>query len=291
MTGPAHTTPRHRARRLLKPLAGLLTLTGLLSAGPGTAVAQVRPASAKLLVPAYFYPSGTTWQDFCQALHRGGHRAVLIMNPDNGPGGTTDPNYVRAVSDCQQKYRHTVIGYVATTHGRRPFAAVRADIDRYARLYPARRGIFLDEMATDPASKAYYRRIFIYIKRQSPGALVVGNPGTAAATSWQLAAPSVADVVVIFEGAAVDYVRWTPPSWSTTPQIRRRLGHLVHSVTPPADFDQVCAAWRRHPSGYMYVTGDRLPNPWDTPSPNAASESCLTRPAPGNVGRAPAFAS
>jgi hypothetical protein len=237
--------------------------------------------SARLLVPAYIYPARTaspgkpTWQEFCKAHFDRGHSAVLIMNPNSGPGTTADANYRQAVSDCQQTYGHTVIGYVATSNGSKSLADVKREVDLYRQLYPDLRGIFLDEMSTNDALKSHYRNIFTYIKASNPRALVVGNPGTAASTSWQIATPRVADVVVVFEDTAAKYLQRNPPAWTTNRALLPRIAHLVHT-TPHESIAQVCAAWRKHPSSYLYVTPDVMLNPWDTWSLNAAAESCLT---------------
>lgn len=282
MDDPARTTAHRSGRRTPWPtlLLLLLLLAGALVA-PADAGARPLPPplpgppSARLLIPAYAYPSGTTWQRLCSALHATGRPAVLIMNPDNGPGQRVDANYRRALQDCQQRFGQTVIGYVATSYGQRPIAQVMADVERYARSYPGVRGIFLDEMSNDPATEPHYVAIRNAIRARAPRAMVVGNPGAAASTPWQLTAPAVADVLVVFEGRANDYLRWSPPLWTRQARRPSNLAHLVHSAPSRLPSALVCAAWRRHPSAYVYVTRDVMPNPWDRLSLHATAESCL----------------
>lgn len=296
----AAPTPRLRApflpwatRRCGAALAVALAALACL-AGPGSASdgadARLRASSRlNVLIPAYFYPDGNNWQQMCNAyrpheisfLRRS---AVAIMNPASGPGSAPDPNYVKALEYCARVSPMVmqaggapvgvpVVGYVATTYGARPIELVKADIDRYYRWYSVR-GIFLDEMSNDAASKAYYRQLYAHIKAkadpwlaQPRGTLVVGNPGAAATTAWQVTAPVVADVLVTFEGSGESYLRWTPPLWMTQAGSApaSAFAHLVHDATgATTQAPAICAAAKQRKVGWVDVTMDRLPNPWDT---------------------------
>jgi hypothetical protein len=43
-----------------------------------------------------------------------------------------------------------------------------------------------------------------------------------------------------------------------------QISHLVCSTPSEATMQQVCARSKTLNAGNMYVTGDGLPNPWDT---------------------------
>jgi hypothetical protein len=226
----------------------------------------------RLLIPAYFYPSGSQWEEMCDALESLA-AAVIIMNPGSGPGTAVDANYRSAIGICHSKGQ-TVIGYVFTAYRRRSLSAVKADIDRFFRLYPEIDGIFIDQISTEdaPAIKTYYRKLYTHVKARSPDALVVGNPGAAAPTPWQADDPVVADVLVIFEGPAEHYGKWEPPAWVSS-RPAGAFAHLVHTSANPAQTISVCAASQQKNAGWIYVTQGVMDNPWDVP-PEPAMYAC-----------------
>ncbi len=219
----------------------------------------------RALVPAYFYPDhwtvGNPWQSMCDGL-RPFPGSIAVMNPDSGPSNAANPDYQIVLSYCQAAGQR-VIGYVHTSYGRRSQRAVKRDIDAYYRYYPRIDGIFLDEMSNDPTMEAYYRSLHRHVKSKSPeGNLLVGNPGAAAQTSWQLDVP-VADAVVVFEGSASSFSRWTPPTWVLT-QPPSKIVQLVHSAADEATMATSCETTGATNNGFAYVTDDVLSNPWDT---------------------------
>jgi hypothetical protein len=233
--------------------------------GPARAGAAWGTDNQHQLVPAYFYPDwwNTTnnWFRMCDAMNVTGGASTAVMNPDSGPGGAANPDYAQALGRCHARGQR-VVGYVHTSYGSRPLATVRAEIDAYYSFYPSIDGIFVDEMSTDPATRGYYQSVFAY-SRGKPGAhQVVGNPGVAASTGWQLDAP-VADIVLVFEGTAAQYLRWIPPGWIRN-RAAGRISNLVYSTPDEATMRQVCARSKFLNAGNMYVTNDALPNPWDT---------------------------
>lgn len=229
--------------------------------------------SQRLLIPAYFYPGGSEWQEMCDALHSSGAAAVIIMDPADGPGKAVDPNYRSALDYCHSK-RQTVIGYVFTEYRTRSLSAVRTDIDRFYRLYPDIDGIFVDQMSNDtaPAIKTYYRKLYDHVKAKSSTALVVGNPGAAAITPWQVEDPVVADVLVVFEGPAAEYKNWSPPDWMFS-RPAGIFGHLVYKSRSRATTKALCAASQGKHAGWIYVTRGVMDNPWDVP-PEPAMYAC-----------------
>lgn len=243
---------------------------GASGTGAGCAVPTVR--NQRQAVPAYFYPDPGTglWPAMCSAMNPEGGGSVAVLNPDSGPGGTADPGYAQAITGCHDR-GHKVLGYVSTDYGRRPLERVLADVDRYGELYDVD-GVFVDEMgndAEDPGTgsdvRAYYRAVYDHVKERGDGsALVMGNPGVPAARAWQLSDP-VADVLVVFEGPADEYEQWTPPEWVRA-QPPQKFAHLVHA-TPADRRPRVCELSVLRNAGYLYVTDDVLPNPWDSLPP------------------------
>jgi hypothetical protein len=246
------------------------------------------PYPQRLLIPAYFSATNGKWQTTCDALVQRRATATLVMNPDSGPGVGTDADYQRAMDYCHARGQ-TVIGYVTTDHANRPVDDVTADIDRWYEFYPGLRGVFLDEMSNheDDDSRAYYSELHRLVKQRSPRHQVVGNPGIAAATPWQVTTP-VVDVLVVFEGpfrrqrrndAAMPYQEWRPPSWVVSHR-PGSFAHIVYESPDAATTRAICvASWRDRNAGWIYVTPDGRPNPFDE-IPDAAllSSPTLHRP-------------
>src|SRR4051794_22145255 len=92
-----------------------MKLTGPIR-GPVTVVS----GSQRILVPAYYSPRGSLWKETTDAIYDNLTTAVLVMNPNNGPGAPESPitdadivAYRTAMDYCQDK-RQSVIGYVKT---------------------------------------------------------------------------------------------------------------------------------------------------------------------------------
>jgi hypothetical protein len=216
------------------------------------------------LVPAYFYPdwwnTPNNWTRMCGAMNRARGASTAVMNPNSGPGAKANSDYVQAIAACHALGQH-VIGYVYTSYAARALASVRSDIDSYFAFYPGIDGIFLDEMSNDPGTLAYYRSLYQYIRGKPQLHEVVGNPGAAAASAWQLSTP-VADAVVVFEGTAAVYANWSPPLWVRS-RVASTISNLVYATSDETTMAQVCLSSKAKNAGYMYVTNDVLPNPWD----------------------------
>lgn len=226
------------------------------------------------LVPAYFYPDwwnpGNKWYSMCDEMNATSDGSTAIMNPNSGPGTAVNSDYVNVIQYCEEAGQN-VIGYVHTSYGQRDIGLVKDEIDAYYSWYTGDDwgidGIFLDEMSNDSATLSYYEELYEYI--HDVGGVyaddVVGNPGIGATTDWQLDTP-VVDELVIFEGTASTYLNWTPPSWvSNYPA--SDFSHLIYDAADSTVMAQVCNASKNVKAGWIYVTDDVLPNPWDTLPP------------------------
>jgi hypothetical protein len=247
-----------------------VVVVAVLSAVPAAA-ASAQPLQ---LVPAYFSATGTPnpWDTMCGAMGQAGTGSVAILNPANGPGRKANPDYAAALSYCHLEGQR-VIGYVYTKNAKRPIAKVEADIDKYFTYYPTIDGIFLDNMADVPTAKAkapcsgckmtvasYYSTLYAYVHDKAPCLEVIGNPGDAASTSWQLTTP-VADAVVIFEGSSTTYQSFKPPSW--VQQVPAdEIANIVYAA-PSSSLTSDCALATADGAGLVYVTNLALkPDPY-----------------------------
>ena len=246
--------------------AGSGTVDVTVSGPDGTSAAvpadQFRYAATdqtvqRVAVPSYFYPaSGSPWAQ----LDGGGPAVgIAIINPASGPGSAPDPSYAAQVQASQQA-GVAVLGYVHTSYGGRAAATVQAEIDDYYSWYHVD-GIFFDEASTDCSlASSYYGPLSSHVKAQGGSALVVLNPGTATPECYL----SVADVLVTFEGDAATYAAgYVAPAWAGK-YPADRTWHLVYGASTESQLDSSVVLSKQHGAGWIYVTNDTLPNPWDT---------------------------
>jgi hypothetical protein len=147
-----------------------------------------------------------------------------------------------------------VLGYVATTYGKKAQSDAQAEIDSYMSWYPSVTGIFFDEMQSEAGSESYYLALTTYAKGKGFGS-TVGNPGTDVAQSYI----GTVDTMFIYESDGLPTVT-SPGGWHSGYD-RKNFGIIPYKV-PSVDLSFVASA--RPLVGYIYMTDDDLPNPWDS---------------------------
>ncbi len=208
----------------------------------------------RIATPSYFYP-GPFWTRMEKALPK---QSTVIVNPSSGPGGAIDQNYAARV-ERNRAASLTVLGYVYTDYGRRPSAAVKSDIDKYYSWYGVD-GIFFDQASTDCShARSYYKDLYGYVNDK--GGRVVLNPGTQTNECYL----AVANIVVNFEDTYANYASdsYSQPEW-VSKYPATRFWHLVHTAATEARMRDAVRLSRERNAGFVYVTPDTLPNPWDT---------------------------
>jgi hypothetical protein len=235
--------------------AGRLGL--LLLAGAGTGPAAEPPAP-RLLVPAYFYPAEDGWKSWERVLDAAGRVPVVaVVNPASGPGDRADPNYQRLFERARRS-EATLIGYVSTRFGKRPPAEVKADVDRWVRLYPGVGGIFFDEQAGGAEAVGYQAALYDHVRKGRRLPLVIANPGTVCAEAF-FARPAL-DAACLFEGAkGADAYRF--PDWAAWHA--GRVAVLSYKVGTAEAMRGCVREAARQQFGYLYVTDAGGANPWD----------------------------
>ena len=241
---------RPKANKHLAPNLGLHLVLGLLMLTAGPARAQ----SQRMAIPAYFEP-GPLWTQMGAATPRLG---LAVLNPDSGPGDAVRAEYVPQVRAAQAR-GVIVLGYVRTSYGKRPLAQVQAEVDRFNRWYGVN-GIFFDEARNDDAGLPYYLRCRAAARTGHRKAVVAINPGTPVTEGYL----AVADVVLTFEGDYGAYLtRAADPSWVAR-HPARRFWHLVYAAPDAPAMRRAVMLSKTRNAGWVYVTPDTLPNPWDT---------------------------
>jgi hypothetical protein len=266
---------RPRARILAVVITLFVAALGL----SGTAAAHTATVQ-HIAVPAYFNPGGspgsTFWSQLDQSTPAVG---IAIANPNSGPGSAFDQSYANAIQAATNS-GVKVIGYVdtgyfgttgRTTHdGRTTTAAwtaqAQADVDSWYSWYGGHglSGIFFDDgladCGTNNAHVGLYKAINTFTKQNHSGALTVDNPGAGADQCYA----GAADVLVMFEGTYADYTGWTAPAWELNSTNPDKFWHLIYNTPTRANMKNAVSLSKQRNAGYLYVTDDDLPNPWDT---------------------------
>lgn len=244
---------------MLKPLARwncplaalglLLTLTA-----PVGAEANAKPEPQKMAVPSYFYP-GALWTKMGAAAPTVG---LAVINPASGPGDKPNTDYQAQVKAMQARGL-SVLCYVHTSYGKRPAAEVNAEIDRAFQFYGVN-GVFLDEVSSGPADLPYYIACRKAIKAKNPKALTVLNPGNEVNEGYL----NAGDVICTFESSYDAYLhKYSAPAW-VTKYPASRFWHIITTTATPAEMQKAVALSKERHAGWVYVTPDVEPNPYDT---------------------------
>jgi len=192
----------------------------------------VRPPTAyeeaslkTLLVPYYEHPTEKpgAWDAVVAAAPR---VYGVVLNPASGPGTAADPAFA-AVAGRLRAAGVRVLGYADTDYGRRPHAAVVADLLRHRDWYGTD-GAFLDQVSSGPDALPHYRRLRTAAHAAGARTLVLNHgvhpdPGYA----------ELADLLVTFEGPWDVYRTLGVPSW-TAAHPPERFCHLVYGAPPDA---------------------------------------------------------
>ncbi|HEY2775062.1 MAG TPA: spherulation-specific family 4 protein [Candidatus Binatia bacterium] len=224
----------------------------------GAKLAAASPLQS-IAIPAYFYPSypDPLWT---QMEHAVPTVSFAVMNPANGAGPMPDSNYTSQIAHTRAA-GIKVLGYVYSSYATRDPALLKTDIDNYYAWYGVD-GIFIDEADDTCANEPYYADLDTYVKAKGGLGLTVINPGNPTLECYAAAA----DIILDFEGSWAQYQTWMPTGWESGYD-SSRFWHLIYA-TSEADVPQAVLLSQQRNAGFVYVTTDQLPNPWDTlPSP------------------------
>jgi len=161
-----------------------------------TATARISFAatsSSGVVIPLYTYPTDGSWAASLQAKKAHPNVPIIaVINPSDGPGGSSDSNYVQGVKDFQAA-GIIVIGYVATGYASHGMSDLDTQISLYKTWYSVN-GIFFDEMSNNAGNENYYSTLNTYVKSLGM-TMTMGNPGTSVPSSYI----GILDSLCIFE--------------------------------------------------------------------------------------------
>lgn len=260
----------------------LTAATIALAAFAGAAQA-VTTIAQKIAVPAYFTPlaSPNYWTPLTNSAPAVG---LAVANVLNGPNFEAIGAYATAIQAAHNA-GIKVLGYVDTGYygttglttrlglsGTEAWRSqIQHDVNQWYAFYGAAGldGIFFDQgQNTCGTANAYadlYKDLSDYVKQNHAGAVTVLNPGITVPQCYQ----NSADILLMFEGTYLCYIqdascpeglRYQSPGWN--PVDPKKFWHLIYKTTELQLADAQTKSKERL-AGYVYITPDELPNPWD----------------------------
>ncbi|KAL4983900.1 fibronectin type III domain protein [Aspergillus falconensis] len=205
--------------------------------------------------------------------------SVLIANVLNGPDTTVNEPWADVINRAYASGKR-ILGYVRTGYlgqSQQRFetrlgstdladwvAQIETDVDLWYELYPGKiGGIFFDEAwnncGPDNQYADLYRFLSDYTKRKHQDAFTVLNPGTAMPQCFE----NSADTLMTFEQSYDMYMYSYVPNPGWTPADPRKLWHIIYGVSQ-ADAASVAELALERGAGFVHITDDILPNPYDT---------------------------
>ena len=211
----------------------------------------VHRGTVHLVVPAYYTP-GPDWDRIIAASDVVG---MIIFNPNNGPGMTTDPAYMPAIAKAQAAGIR-VLGYVATNYGQRAEADINADVNAYYDLYKPS-GIYFAEgpMEADCTTlDPEYRRLTSLARSRAQGTFV------AIGMRFCPTFITFSDLMVEFAEDWTTYQSYKVPDWmpAASPD---RFCQFINSV-PSDQASHALSTAVSYGAGWVFATDGVYPNPW-----------------------------
>jgi hypothetical protein len=144
---------------------------------------------------------------------------------------------------------------VYTNYAARDHEICKQRIDLYGRLYNTV-GINLDQMSNVAGNEGYYGNLTAYTKNKGM-TYTVGNPGTVIPESYV----GTVDTILVYESSGLPAISTLKSRTFNGKYDMNNFGAIPHSVS------SYSATWVNRAEdvvGYIYVTNDKMPNPWDT---------------------------
>ena len=232
-------------------LYSVLTLSLLFPLAPLAAhTASASTPLTGVIIPLYSYP-GNAWNSIIQAkASNPSVPIVAVVNPDNGPGASSNPSYATWITKLQSA-GVVVLGYVYTSYAARSIASVESDMRNYKAWYGVQ-GIFFDEMSNVLGKQGYYSTLNAYATSLGQ-TFTVGNPGGPVPSAYV----GSVSTIIIYENAGAPSL----PTLSTSVMGMSKADFAFVAY----DESGLSASYVTSSSSYvsyMYLTNATLPNPY-----------------------------
>jgi len=232
----------------------LAIVTVLFFAAIVTATVRISFAASTnsgIVIPLYTYPTDGSWAATLQAKNAHPNVPIIaVINPSDGPGGSSDSNYVQGVKNLQAA-GIIVIGYVATGYASQLISSLESQISSYQNWYSVN-GIFFDEMSSVQGNEGYYSTLNTYVKSLGM-TMTMGNPGTSVPSSYI----GTLDSLCIFEQGGLPTLSYLL-SYSGHPKSNFAFIGLSVSTLNTA-FEAASSQY----AGWLYITDAGGGNPYN----------------------------
>lgn len=210
------------------------------------------PLISGTIIPLYTYPTDPTWTTVTNLkVSHPNVPIIVIANPNSGPGISQDGNFVNGIN-LLRAHGVIVVGYVPTHYGGRSLVSVERDISKYHSWYNVN-GILFDEMSNHAGFENYYRTLNSYAKSLGLSH-TIGNPGADVPSTYV----GSVDTIIIYENQGYPSLTYLD-GWHSQ-YIRNNWAMTSYGV--PLNSLWIVSA--KQYVGYIYVTNDVLPNPYDS---------------------------
>jgi len=216
----------------------------------------------QILFPLYSYPDWYSPSSYIWAEIASANATVpitAIINPDNGPGGPPNSDFLHGMADLEAD-GVSMIGYVSTDYGLRSLSDIESDISLYASSYPGVIGIFLDEESTSPSELSFYETIRNYTLTKTDLTTIIANPGTNTPESY-ISAPT-ANTTVLFESGS----GWD--SYATDGYVanypRSDFAAVFYNLSSTAEMESAVNLAQERNFGYVFATDGTGANPYNS---------------------------
>jgi len=221
-----------------------------------------RGTAIEIAVPSYWDCSSTNSYDDLITDHA--VVGIAEINPESGPESST------AVSDCASFVTGLTnagiitAGYVDTAEGTVPIDTVKDNILEYV-TNSAVNSIFLDDfegacLTDSQTSTTTYDSYYSAIRTYAVGLgieYIICNPG-----DWDIDScfDDICDITVTFEGNSSDYVNsYSTSAGNGNP---KKQWHIIYDETSATNMETVVNLAVTRGASYVYVTNEKLPNPY-----------------------------
>ncbi|KAK6542251.1 hypothetical protein TWF694_006214 [Orbilia ellipsospora] len=200
--------------------------------------------SSSIILPAYFGPEDTAaWNKVFTQINKYQNSIAftVIINPDNGPGPTSQiSRYASTIKTLSQYNNVNIIGYVHQSWGERD---ITPDVNTWLKYFPKQLdGFFLDEMPSVgttaslkavSANNGYVKQKAASNFRQNKQGMVVQNPGTEVDSGFYSLAYN-ADVMIVLENTVNYFPVWAAMTRPSRSMATSRLGMILLDINDGA---------------------------------------------------------
>ncbi len=187
---------------------------------------------------------------------------AVILDVTQGPGPNAIPEYTNVIASLNNNTIIT-LGFVATDFGQIPEATVKADIDKWKSFYPTLKGIFFANMSNQSTMRTYYNNLNVYAKQTKGFITTMGGAGIKVDNNFLNG--FCADTIIVYEGLGKPQPS-NYSSYDSLPNSNIALTPYACSALDSTWIQQIAAY-----AGWVYMTNDSTPNPFDTLPPYFAN--------------------